>query len=304
MIAGSFAIFPISAYLCTGKQRHNEIIYYKKLSKEMGKSIKGTKTEQKPVEIFAGGVAGTEPLRIFFASVAKKEGFEQIAGVFAETAEQEKEHAKRFFKFLEGGMVEITASYPAGVIGTTKENLAAAAAGENEEWTDLYPTFADVADQEGFPVIAAVFRSIATVEAEHEKRYRALLARVEADKVFERDEEIEWQCRNCRLHPQRQESARKIALPALTRKPTSNRKRTIINRRFVRISYKTAENPRILRRFYPFSRSIRHRASSNPTIPAELVNRQRFRSSGTTVLISELSTLCRHSTLPSDASSA
>ena len=112
-------------------------------------------------------------------------------------AAEEKEHAKRFFKFLEGGMVEITASYPAGIIGTTKENLAAAAAGENEEWTDLYPTFADVADQEGFPVIAAVFRSIATVEAEHEKRYRALLARVEADKVFERDEEIEWQGRNC-----------------------------------------------------------------------------------------------------------
>ena len=152
----------------------------------MGKSIKGTKTEQNLLKSFAGESQARNRY-VFFASVAKKEGFEQIAGVFAETAEQEKEHAKRFFKFLEGGMVEITASYPAGVIGTTKENLAAAAAGENEEWTDLYPTFADVADQEGFPVIAAVFRSIATVEAEHEKRYRALLARVEADKVFERD---------------------------------------------------------------------------------------------------------------------
>ena len=162
----------------------------------MGKSIKGTKTEQNLLKSFAGESQARNRY-VFFASVAKKEGFEQIAGVFAETAEQEKEHAKRFFKFLEGGMVEITASYPAGVIGTTKENLVAAAAGENEEWTDLYPTFADVADQEGFPVIAAVFRSIATVEAEHEKRYRALLARVEADKVFERDEEIEWQCRNC-----------------------------------------------------------------------------------------------------------
>lgn len=162
----------------------------------MGKSIKGTKTEQNLLKSFAVESQARNRY-VFFASVAKKEGFEQIAGVFAETAEQEKEHAKRFFKFLEGGMVEITASYPAGVIGTTKENLAAAAAGENEEWTDLYPTFADVADQEGFPVIAAVFRSIATVEAEHEKRYRALLARVEADKVFERDEEIEWQCRNC-----------------------------------------------------------------------------------------------------------
>ena len=147
----------------------------------MGKSIKGTKTEQNLLKSFAGESQARNRY-VFFASVAKKEGFEQIAGVFAETAEQEKEHAKRFFKFLEGGMVEITASYPAGVIGTTKENLAAAAAGENEEWTDLYPTFADVADQEGFPMIAAVFRSIATVEA---------------DKVFERDEEIEWQCRNC-----------------------------------------------------------------------------------------------------------
>ena len=162
----------------------------------MGKSIKGTKTEQNLLKSFAGESQARNRY-VFFASVAKKEGFEQIAGVFAETAEQEKEHAKRFFKFLEGGMVEITASYPAGVIGTTKENLAAAAAGENEEWTDLYPTFADVADQEGFPVIAAVFRSIATVEAEHEKRYRARLARVEAVKVFERDEESEWQCRNC-----------------------------------------------------------------------------------------------------------
>ena len=162
----------------------------------MEKSIKGTRTEQNLLKSFAGE-SQARSRYTFFASVAKKEGYEQIAGVFMETAEQEKEHAKRFFKFLEGGMVEITAAYPAGVIGTTAENLAAAAAGENEEWTDLYPTFADVADQEGFPVIAAVFRSIATVEAEHEKRYRALLARVEADKVFERDEEIEWQCRNC-----------------------------------------------------------------------------------------------------------
>lgn len=113
----------------------------------MGKSYKGTKTEQNLLNL-SRGVAGTEPLRIF-RKRSQKEGFEQIAGVFAETAEQEKEHAKRFFKFLEGGMVEITASYPAGVIGTTKENLAAAAAGENEEWTVSYPTFADVADQEG-----------------------------------------------------------------------------------------------------------------------------------------------------------
>lgn len=268
----------------------------------MGKSIKGTKTEQNLLKSFAGESQARNRY-VFFASVAKKEGFEQIAGVFAETAEQEKEHAKRFFKFLEGGMVEITASYPAGVIGTTKENLAAAAAGENEEWTDLYPTFADVADQEGFPVIAAVFRSIATVEAEHENATARCWPASKPTRFSNATKRSNGSAATAvtstkaRKRPQ-------AALPALTRKPTSNRKRTIINRRFVRISYKTAENPRILRRFYSFSRSIRHRASSNPTIPAELVNRQRFRSSGTTVLISELSTLCRHSTLPSDASSA
>ena len=133
----------------------------------------------------------------FFASVAKKEGYEQIAGVFMETAEQEKEHAKRFFKFLEGGMVEITASFPAGVIGTTAENLAAAAAGENEEWAELYPTFADIAEEEGFKQIAVVFRMIAKVEAEHEKRYRKLLQNVTENKVFEKDGVIYWQCRNC-----------------------------------------------------------------------------------------------------------
>ena len=162
----------------------------------MGKSVKGTKTEQNLLKSFAGE-SQARSRYTFFASVAKKEGFEQIAGVFMETAEQEKEHAKRFFKFLEGGMVEITASYPAGKIGTTAENLAAAAAGENEEWSELYPEFAKVAEEEGFPVIAAVYRKISEVEAEHERRYRVLLARVEAEKVFERDEEIQWQCRNC-----------------------------------------------------------------------------------------------------------
>lgn len=162
----------------------------------MEKSIKGTKTEQNLLKSFAGE-SQARSRYVFFASVAKKEGFEKIANVFAETAEQEKEHAKRFFKFLEGGMVEITASYPAGVIGTTKDNLTAAAAGEYEEWHDLYPAFADIAMEEGFPQIATAFKMISKVEAEHEKRYRTLLARVEEDKVFERDEEIEWQCRNC-----------------------------------------------------------------------------------------------------------
>jgi len=162
----------------------------------MEKSIKGTKTEQNLLKAFAGE-SQARGRYVYFASVAKKEGFHQIAAVFEETAEQEKEHAKRFFKFLEGGMVEITATYPAGIIGTTAENLAAAAAGENEEWTELYPEFAEIAMEEGFPKVATAFKMIAKVEAEHEARYRTLLARVEAGKVFEREEEIEWQCRNC-----------------------------------------------------------------------------------------------------------
>ena len=160
------------------------------------KSIKGTETEKNLLKSFAGE-SQARSRYTFFASVAKKEGFEQIAAIFMETAEQEKEHAKRFFKFLEGGMVEITACYPAGVIGTTMENLRAAAEGENEEWVDLYPEFARIADEEGFPAIATAWRKIAEVEAFHEQRYRKLLSRVEAGQVFEREEEIEWQCRNC-----------------------------------------------------------------------------------------------------------
>lgn len=162
----------------------------------MRKSVKGTRTEQNLLKSFAGE-SQARSRYTFFASVAKKEGYEQISGVFMETAEQEKEHAKRFFKFLEGGMVEITASYPAGKIGTTMENLAAAAAGENEEWAEMYPEFAAIAEEEGFPAIAAVFRNVATVEEQHEIRYRKLLAHVEAGDVFSRDEEIFWQCRNC-----------------------------------------------------------------------------------------------------------
>ena len=126
----------------------------------MEKSIKGTETEKNLLKSFAGE-SRARSRYTFFASVAKKEGFEQIAGVFAETAEQEKEHAERFFKFLEGGMLEITASYPAGSIGTTAENLAAAADGENEEWTELYPEFARIAEEEGFKAIAVAYRQIA-----------------------------------------------------------------------------------------------------------------------------------------------
>ena len=160
------------------------------------KSIKGTKTEQNLLKSFAGESQARNRYT-YFSSVAKKEGFEQIAAVFMETAEQEKEHAKRFFKYLEGGMVEITSSYPAGIISDTAANLMAAAEGENEEWTQLYPEFAKVADEEGFPEIAATFRNIAKVEAEHEKRYRTLYARVESGEVFLRVNEIKWQCRNC-----------------------------------------------------------------------------------------------------------
>ncbi len=160
------------------------------------KSLKGTQTEQNLLKAFAGE-SQARTRYTFFASVAKKEGYEQIAAVFMETAEQEKEHAKRFFKFLEGGDVTITATYPAGKIGTTTENLLAAAMGENEEWDVLYPEFAKVAEEEGFPAVAAAFRAISTVEAEHEKRYLKLLSRITDGDFFRRDGKIWWQCRNC-----------------------------------------------------------------------------------------------------------
>jgi rubrerythrin len=160
------------------------------------KSLKGTQTEQNLLKAFAGE-SQARTRYTFFASVAKKEGYEQIAAVFMETAEQEKEHAKRFFKFLEGGDVTITATYPAGKIGTTTENLLAAAMGENEEWDVLYPEFAKIADEEGFPAVAAAFRAISTVEAEHEKRYLKLLSRITDGDFFHRNHEIWWQCRNC-----------------------------------------------------------------------------------------------------------
>jgi rubrerythrin len=162
----------------------------------MEKSIKGTRTEKNLLTSFAGE-SQARMRYTYFASQAKKEGYEQIAAIFTETADQEKEHAKRMFKWLEGGMVEITASYPAGVIGTTAENLKAAAAGENEEWTADYPHFADVAAEEGFPAIAAMYRKIAIAEKSHEDRYLALLQNLENGTVFHKEEEVEWQCRNC-----------------------------------------------------------------------------------------------------------
>ncbi|MQY76431.1 MAG: rubrerythrin family protein, partial [Spirochaeta sp.] len=133
----------------------------------------------------------------YAAGAARKEGFVQIAKIFEETADQEKEHAKRFFKFLKGGEVEITAAFPAGVIGSTAENLKSAAAGENHEWTELYPGFAETARKEGFKEIAKVFESIVVAERQHEKRYLGLLANVEKKRVFKKDSKVVWRCQNC-----------------------------------------------------------------------------------------------------------
>jgi len=159
-------------------------------------SIKGTKTEQNLLKAFAGESQARNRYT-YAANVAKKEGYEQIAAIFQETADQEKHHAKRFFRFLEGGMVEITASYPAGVLATTLENLKAAAAGEHEEYTVLYPEFARIAKEEGFPQIAAQFNSIAKVEEHHELRYRLLLENLEKGTTFKKAEPQKWICREC-----------------------------------------------------------------------------------------------------------
>lgn len=162
----------------------------------MGKSIKGSRTEKNLMHSFAGE-SQARMRYTYFASAAKKEGFEQIAAIFTETAEQEKEHAKRMFKFLEGGMVEITASFPAGVIGRTLDNLQAAASGEHEEWSLDYPAFADIADEEGFHSIAAMYRNIANAEKAHEERFRHFVRNIEAASVFAKEDEVVWQCRNC-----------------------------------------------------------------------------------------------------------
>lgn len=160
------------------------------------KSVKGTQTEKNLLTSFAGE-SQARMRYTYFAKQAEKDGYKQIAAIFMETAEQEKEHAKRMFKYLEGGMVEITGTYPAGVIGTTEENLAAAAAGEHEEWAELYPHFADVAEEEGFKEIAVMYRMISKAESIHEEQYLKLLEHVKNDTVFSRETDIKWQCRNC-----------------------------------------------------------------------------------------------------------
>jgi len=159
-------------------------------------SIKGTKTEQNLLKAFAGESQARNRYT-FFASQAKKDGFEQISAIFLETADNEKEHAEIFWKYLEGGPAEITATYPAGKTAATAENLLAAADGEKEEWGELYPAFATAADEEGFADVATSFREIAEVEEQHELRYRKLRANVENNRVFSRDTVVKWHCRNC-----------------------------------------------------------------------------------------------------------
>lgn len=158
--------------------------------------LQGTRTEKNLLTAFAGESQARNRYT-YFASQAKKDGYEQMSFIFEETANQEKEHAKRLFKFLEGGEVEITASFPAGVIGATLENLKAAAEGEKYEYTEMYPSFAKIAEEEGFNDIAKVFRSIAVAEKQHEKRYNDLAANIEAGRVFKREKETVWRCRNC-----------------------------------------------------------------------------------------------------------
>jgi rubrerythrin len=159
-------------------------------------SLKGTQTEKNILTAFAGESQARNRYT-YFASQAKKDGYVQIQNIFLETAEQEKEHAKRLFKFLEGGDVEISAPFPAGVIGTTVENLKAAAAGENHEYTEMYPGFADMADKEGFPEVAAAMRAIAVAEKQHEKRYLELAENIEKGIVFKREKAVRWKCGNC-----------------------------------------------------------------------------------------------------------
>ncbi len=162
----------------------------------MSKSIKGTQTEKNLLTAFAGESQARNRYT-YFSQKARKDGLMQISHIFEETADQEKEHAKRFFKFLEGGSVEITETFPAGIIGTTLENLRAAAAGEEHEWQTMYPGFAKVAQEEGFPAIAAAFNAISIAEKQHGKRYKELADNLEAGKVFKRNGKVIWRCRNC-----------------------------------------------------------------------------------------------------------
>jgi rubrerythrin len=160
------------------------------------KSLKGSKTERNILTAFAGESQARNKYT-YFASKAREEGFQQISAIFTETSDQEKEHAKRLFKLLEGGAVEITATFPAGVIGTTIENLGEAASGENYEWKEMYPSFAKIAREEGYDAVAIVFESIAVAEKQHAKRYEKLMANIKDGKVFKKDRPVVWRCMNC-----------------------------------------------------------------------------------------------------------
>ena len=162
----------------------------------MSKSIKGSQTEKNLLTAFAGESQARNRYT-YYAAAAKKEGLVQISAIFEETAQQEKEHAKRFFKFLEGGEVQITETFPAGVIGSTLENLRAAAEGEEHEWTEMYPEFARVAREEGFNAVAAAFEAISVAEKQHHRQYQVLADNLEAGRVFKRDGKVVWRCRNC-----------------------------------------------------------------------------------------------------------
>jgi rubrerythrin len=160
------------------------------------KSVRGSRTELNLMAAFAGESQARNRYT-YFASKAREEGFIQMAMIFEETASQEKEHAKRLFKFMEGGETSITGAFPSGVIGTTRDNLLAAAAGENHEWKSMYPDFAGIAEEEGYAAIATVFRSIAVAEKQHAKRYEKLASNIDADAVFKSDAPLVWRCLNC-----------------------------------------------------------------------------------------------------------
>jgi len=167
-----------------------------KTKRRMNMKLEGSQTEKNLLAAFAGE-SQARTRYTFFSSAAKKEGYEQISAIFQETSDNEKEHAQLFFNHLKGGMVEIQATYPAGMTGTTAQNLLAAAEGEKLEWGTLYPGFGDIAEKEGFPDVAKTFRSVAKVEAYHERRYRKLLTSIEQGRVFKKDAPIKWKCRNC-----------------------------------------------------------------------------------------------------------
>jgi rubrerythrin len=179
--------FPVDLCYCVLKRKEDSIVL---------KSMKGSETEKNLLKAFAGESQARNRYT-YFSSVARKEGFEQISGIFLETADNEKEHAKVFFDFLEGGEVGIEAGYPAGKVGTTLENLLASAAGERMEWTTLYQGFAEKAREEGFTDVSVAFKQIAEVEQKHETRYNKLIANVQQSTVFSKDKVVKWKCRNC-----------------------------------------------------------------------------------------------------------